>query len=86
MVMETESFRQWVEEIWFSHITVPNALVVDCLDAHKDEFVTNTMELVSCKLAIMPPGCSNILQPLNRGGFADWFMVISVTSYFYEIY
>jgi len=77
MVMETESFRQWVEEIWFSHITVPNALVVDCLDAHKDDFVVRAMAQVSCHLAVMPQGCSNILQPLQRGGFADWFLVIS---------
>jgi len=75
MVMETESFRQWIDEIWFSHITVPNALVVDCLDSHNDDFVVNSMAHVSCHLAVMPTGCSNILQPLHRGGFADWFTV-----------
>ncbi|XP_059486069.1 uncharacterized protein LOC132202842 [Neocloeon triangulifer] len=74
MVMETESFRQWIKEIWFSHITVPNALVVDCLDSHNDEFVADAMEKMACCLAIMPNGCSNILQPLQRGGFSDWFM------------
>ncbi|CAB3361291.1 Hypothetical predicted protein [Cloeon dipterum] len=81
MVMETESFRQWIEEIWFSHITVPNALVVDCLDTHNDEFVITAMAKVSCHLAIMPNGCANILQPLQRGGFTDWFMVIPTKSF-----
>lgn len=67
--MQWDSFLEWVQrellEIMKPTAIDPLLLAMDCVSFHKTPDVPETLKQNHCQVAMIPPGCTGILQPLD---------------------